>query len=93
LAKGEEIEDSLLFNVFERVAYEKFKGLGKYRDRFIEAGADSVHLAGSGPTLFTMVKDQAKADGICSKLKECNLAVYSVKTLGETDFFKLNMVG
>jgi 4-diphosphocytidyl-2-C-methyl-D-erythritol kinase len=93
LAKGEEINPSSLFNVFEKVAYDKFEGLYKYRDELIEAGADNVHLAGSGPTLFAMVKDKAKAGEICNKLKERSLKACSVKTLGDIDFLKLNMMG
>ena len=43
-------------NVFEQVAEDAFPGLEEYKRRFKEAGASTVHLCGSGPTLFTMVR-------------------------------------
>ncbi len=93
LAKVEGIDNSSLFNVFERVAYKQFEGLDGYHGEFLQAGAEYVHIAGSGPTLFTMVKYKATADEICNKLLRRKLKACSVKTLGDTDFIKVNMMG
>ena len=38
-------------------------------------GAD-VHLAGSGPTLFTLLRDDVKANAIHKKLQEKGLEAY-----------------
>ncbi len=47
-----------------------------------KAGAASVHLAGSGPVLFAMVKEKAEAEKIYTKLKDMDLEAYLVETLG-----------
>ena len=47
-------EGSLLFNVFEAVAAEVFPSFEVHWRALGEAGAGSVHLTGSGPTLFTL---------------------------------------
>jgi len=81
LTKGGDVAPANLFNVFESIAYDSFKGLDDYRQRFIKAGADSVHLAGSGPTLFTVVKDRVQAEKIYKKLTEQGLEAYLTETL------------
>jgi 4-diphosphocytidyl-2-C-methyl-D-erythritol kinase len=85
LEKCEEIDNSALFNVFEQVAYNIYDGLDKCRDDFLAAGAASVHLAGSGPTLFTMKKNKDDAFQICGRLKENSYQAEAVKTLGIND--------
>jgi 4-diphosphocytidyl-2-C-methyl-D-erythritol kinase len=81
LTKGEDIALANLFNVFENVADESFKGLDDCRQRFLQAGADSVHLAGSGPALFTMVKEKTRAQKIYTELKGQGLEAYLAETL------------
>ena len=91
LAGGEDIGHELLFNVFEKVAYNIYDGLDTCRDHFLSAGAAGVHLAGSGPTLFTMVKDKSDAFLICDRLKEKGYHACAVKTLGNSDLLKIDM--
>jgi len=43
--------------------------LDKYKDYFYKAGADNVHIAGSGPTLFSLVDEKEKATIISNNLK------------------------
>ncbi len=59
-----------MFNVFDEVGLKFFAGLKEYRQKFLEAGAVDVHLAGSGPTLFTLLRDDVKAGIICKKLQD-----------------------
>lgn len=66
----------VLFNVFDNIAPAFYTGLEKQRQLFIEAGARDVHLAGSGPALFTLAKDGAEAEGICCRLGEKGLESY-----------------
>lgn len=80
LAQGEEITDAMLFNVFESVAPDIFDGLDQYREQFLEAGAVRVHLAGSGPALFTLAADKALAGGIYDKLQRQGLESYIAET-------------
>jgi 4-diphosphocytidyl-2-C-methyl-D-erythritol kinase len=68
LLKERSIRPGLLYNVFEKVAFEAFPGLDKYRDKFKSAGADEIHLAGSGPVLFTMRSEKSEAMAIQEKL-------------------------
>ncbi len=82
LKAGSEPDPSLLFNAFEDVTFDGFTGLKEYWQRFLEAGAQGVHLAGSGPALFTLVKDKARAEGLCLRLQEQGLECY----LAETSF-------
>ncbi len=82
LTKGRDIAPANLFNVFENVAYDKYKELDDYRRRFSKAGADSVHLAGSGPALFTMLKEKAQAEKIYRSLKKQGLEACLTETLG-----------
>jgi 4-diphosphocytidyl-2-C-methyl-D-erythritol kinase len=65
-----------LFNVFDEVGPEFFTGLKDYRQEFLDAGASDIHLAGSGPTLFTLLRDEIKAGDICKRLRAKGLEVY-----------------
>lgn len=58
-----------LYNVFDTVALNFFNGLKEYRQQFLEAGAKEVHLAGAGPTLFTLMRDEIKAMEIQKRLQ------------------------
>ncbi|MBI2836376.1 MAG: 4-(cytidine 5'-diphospho)-2-C-methyl-D-erythritol kinase [Chloroflexi bacterium] len=69
IAQGNAPDPGLLFNVFERVAFSAFPGLGDYRDRMLEAGAPHAHLAGSGPTLFSLLAEREKAEALYFRLK------------------------
>ena len=72
---------SNLFNVLDDVALDNFTGLGEYREQFLKAGAQEVHLAGSGPTLFTLVKDKVQAEKIYDNLQKQGLESYLTDTL------------
>jgi 4-diphosphocytidyl-2-C-methyl-D-erythritol kinase len=73
LREGKAFDRSLMFNVFEKVAFDFFSGLDKYRKTLEEAGAPGVYLAGSGPGLFTFFSDEEKARGLFLRLKERRL--------------------
>jgi len=81
LNRGGGMPYSLLFNVFDEVASVSFPGLESYRQQFLEAGAPEVHLAGSGPVLFSLVRDRAGAEGICQHLSESGLNHYLTDTM------------
>ncbi len=66
---GEERYTTHLFNIFESIAYDKFPGLETYRDEFLEAGAPSVHLTGTGPALFSLFFIASDAENVYSRLK------------------------
>jgi 4-diphosphocytidyl-2-C-methyl-D-erythritol kinase len=72
---------SLLFNTFENVAFNYFPELSVYREHIIKAGASDVHLAGSGPALFTLMRDRLQAEEIYIRLQQQGLEVYLAGTL------------
>jgi 4-diphosphocytidyl-2-C-methyl-D-erythritol kinase len=78
-----EKEPSTLFNTFENVAFTKFSKLKVYRDHILKMGAPHVHLAGSGPTLFTMLKDKSQAEDLCLRCQQQGMETYLVETLAE----------
>jgi len=80
LGEKEQLNPSLLFNTFENVAFEFFPGLNHYRDLMLKAGAKSVHLAGSGPTLYTMLKYKKDAEKVFNKLRQQEIKVYLTET-------------
>jgi 4-diphosphocytidyl-2-C-methyl-D-erythritol kinase len=81
LNEGRECKPSLLFNTFENVAFDCFSGLSVYKEHIIKLGAPHVHLAGSGPTLFTMLKDKAQAEDLYIRCKNQGMEVYVVGTV------------
>jgi 4-diphosphocytidyl-2-C-methyl-D-erythritol kinase len=62
-----------LYNAFEPAGLAFFNGLRRYRAAFRVAGARDIHLAGAGPTLYTIVRERARADMVCQRLRECGL--------------------
>jgi 4-diphosphocytidyl-2-C-methyl-D-erythritol kinase len=76
LRQGKAIDPGLMFNVFEKVVFNFFPGLDKYRKTLEEAGAQGVYLAGSGPCLFTFFPGEGKAHELFSRLRKRGLECY-----------------
>jgi len=76
-----EFKPSMLFNTFENVAFDRFPGLKVYKEHLIKLGASNVHLAGSGPALFTLVEDGAEAEKIYRNLQQQGLECYLTETI------------
>ncbi len=70
-----------IYNVFEKVAPGAFPGLSKYMQDFRRAGASEVHLAGSGPMLFTLLDDEMRASVIHANLLAGGLDSYLVTSV------------
>lgn len=81
LTGGGEVTSSSLFNVFDDVALDSFAELGENWQQFLKAGAQEVHLAGSGPALFALAKDKAQAEKIYRCLEGQGLESYLTETL------------
>jgi len=81
LHRGEELSPTSFFNAFERVAFTVFAGLEEYWQRFSALGADNIHLAGSGPTLFTLVRGKSQGEELYRSLREEGLEAYLVQTM------------
>jgi 4-diphosphocytidyl-2-C-methyl-D-erythritol kinase len=79
------IDPGLLFNVFEKVAFDFFPGLDKYRKTLEEAGAPGVYLTGSGPCLFTFFSGEEKAGELFSRLGKQGLECYLASSFPNTN--------
>ncbi|MFH0769049.1 MAG: 4-(cytidine 5'-diphospho)-2-C-methyl-D-erythritol kinase [Chloroflexota bacterium] len=84
IKKGEELGSSLLFNTFESVVFTPFSELRIYRDHIVKMGAPTVHLAGSGPALFTLMNDRARAEDLYGHLKQQRFESYLTDTLASS---------
>jgi len=81
LDRQEDVSSLPLFNVFEQVAEAVYTGLGRWRQRFLELGAANIHLAGSGPTLFSIGGNRAQAERLYRALVAEGLETYLVQTV------------
>jgi len=81
LRQEKTIPPPLLFNVFEKVAFDSFPNLANYKKSFEEAGASSVHLAGSGPCLFAPAHKEGEANKLCLRLRKQGLECYVALSL------------
>jgi 4-diphosphocytidyl-2-C-methyl-D-erythritol kinase len=62
------IRTGLLFNVFDSVARQAFPGLEDFWKLMLNSGADKVHLAGSGPAIYSLFSDESRARAVAGKL-------------------------
>ncbi len=74
------VQELPLFNAFERTAFTGRLGLAEYRWQMLAAGAPGVHLAGSGPALFSLLPDRASAASLQPALEGLGLHPLVVKT-------------
>ena len=80
LKEGGEVTPSALFNAFENVAFARFSELSVCREHIIKLGAADVHLAGSGPTLFTLERDRTQAEELYIRLQQQKMESYLTET-------------
>ena len=73
-----------LYNVFEQVAPSAFHGFGQTRQDFLDAGAQGVHLSGTGPGLYTLTPSKEDGEGLLEALKRKGLAAYGLSTVQPT---------
>jgi 4-diphosphocytidyl-2-C-methyl-D-erythritol kinase len=73
------VVDGNFNNVFECAAYQVFDGLERFRRLMLEAGAAAVHLAGAGPTLFSIHSSEYGARRLLDRLQ--GFKAYLAETL------------
>jgi 4-diphosphocytidyl-2-C-methyl-D-erythritol kinase len=83
LRAGEPVTTAHLVNAFERVAGQVYPEYERWRRALLEAGAPAVHLAGSGPSLFSLVSDRAEGEAMARRLAGRGAAVRVVKTVAK----------
>jgi 4-diphosphocytidyl-2-C-methyl-D-erythritol kinase len=81
LHKGEGFSPSMLFNTFENIAFDDYNIRRVYVEHLIKIGAPHVHLAGSGPTLFTILEEREKAVNLFKICRNQGMKTYLVGTL------------
>jgi len=74
-----------MYNAFDPVAFGMYEGLEWYWHQFVSAGATEVHLAGSGPVLFTLLNDRVLAKALNRSLVELGLESHLVKTISRSN--------
>jgi 4-diphosphocytidyl-2-C-methyl-D-erythritol kinase len=80
--KGEDQFDySLLFNTFENVVYDQFKIRRIYVEHLMKLGAPHVHLAGSGPALFTLCHRKPEAEDLYTRCRHQGMKVCLAETI------------
>jgi len=80
LKGGGKLDPAIMFNVFERTVFDRNPEISEYRQRVMTAGADSVHLAGSGPALFALAHDKANAEQLYNRLLQQGIETYLART-------------
>jgi len=81
LRQEDELPLSSLYNAFEIIAFTVYNGLEEHWRHFTALGADNIHLSGSGPTLFTIVRDMAQGEKLYSSIISKGLEAYLVQTV------------
>ena len=76
LKTGQGLTEIEVFNVFDEVGMRFFSRLKEARQKFLEAGAESVHLSGAGPTLFSLIQDNTEASRVHNRLREMGQETY-----------------
>jgi 4-diphosphocytidyl-2-C-methyl-D-erythritol kinase len=85
IRNGGRVTAEQLCNAFDRAAYSVFEGLGMYRDALMGAGAEAVHVAGSGPSLFTLAADEGGANAIRGRLDAPDCVVHVARSLSAAE--------
>ena len=73
--------EKYLYNVFENVVSKVYKGFDSLIEDFIQAGAPRVSLSGSGPALFSFVKNKTEGEVLCEALQEKGFLAYLIRTV------------
>ncbi len=81
------LPDTILYNTFEMVVGDVFRGIDRYYALFREAGVRYVHLSGSGPALFSLSHSNKEANQIHRELKKRFREVYLVTAFNDMSSF------
>jgi 4-diphosphocytidyl-2-C-methyl-D-erythritol kinase len=74
-------DTSLLFNTFENIAFADASGLKEYKEHLLISGAPNVHLAGSGPALFTLFSEKSEAEEFQLRCLTQGMKTYLAETI------------
>jgi 4-diphosphocytidyl-2-C-methyl-D-erythritol kinase len=91
IRRGEPVEDGHLFNVFDGPAFRTFPDLESLRRALLAAGARSVHLAGSGPALFTLAEDATQRERLASAAAEAGARTFTATSVSAAEALTLEV--
>jgi 4-diphosphocytidyl-2-C-methyl-D-erythritol kinase len=81
IKSGGEFDTSMLFNTFENIVFDDVNIRRVYIGHLLKLGGPRVHLAGSGPALFTMFRDGAQAKDLYTRFKNQGMSAYLAATV------------
>jgi 4-diphosphocytidyl-2-C-methyl-D-erythritol kinase len=81
LRQGRPLEESELYDVFSALAFRAFPELQTCRQALIQAGASAVHLAGSGPALFVLLRDEEQRERLARAAASAGAKAYAAITI------------
>jgi 4-diphosphocytidyl-2-C-methyl-D-erythritol kinase len=84
LRQGKPLKESNLYNVFGSLAFQAFPELQTHRQALIQAGAGAVHLAGSGPALFVLLRDEEQGKRLAEAAASAGAKAFATKTITAT---------
>lgn len=71
-------------NVLEEVTMTLYPQVRVYKQLIQRFGADAVQMSGSGPTVFALLRQENRVNGLVNALKGFCREVYAVRLLGTT---------
>ena len=77
LLTEESMSEDLIHNAFSEVAVRMVPNLRTQRQALIDAGANNVHLTGSGPSLYSVTSSSEEAQLIAGNLKVLGHEAYT----------------
>jgi 4-diphosphocytidyl-2C-methyl-D-erythritol kinase len=81
LIQGRPFEESDLHNTFDSPAFRAFPELEACRQSLIQAGAEAVHLAGSGPALFVLLRDEEQRERLARAAASAGAKAFAATTI------------
>ena len=89
LRQGERPDSDVMYNAFEKAAFDFFPGLEEYSRVLEEAGAARAYLAGSGPCLFALFSAREEAAELFSRLRRQGLECYLAYCLPQSGSIRM----
>jgi 4-diphosphocytidyl-2-C-methyl-D-erythritol kinase len=74
-------EESDLYDVFDSLAFRAFPELHACRQALMQAGASAVHLAGSGPALFVLLRDEEQRERLARAAASAGARAFAATTI------------
>ena len=81
LRQGRPLKERDLYDVFGSLAFQAFPELQTCRQALIQAGAGAIHLAGSGPAMFVLLRDEEQRDRLAAAAAKVGAKAFAATTI------------